>query len=58
MQKRSEMLHFVSSNSAAVLNEGIALPSMVHHLLFKIKDGVTIRRELVSHTGFLDLPDI
>ena len=48
----------LSSNFPGVLNEGIALPSMVHHLLFKIEDGVTISRELVSHTGLLDLPDI
>jgi hypothetical protein len=26
--------------------------------LFKIQEGVTISRELVSHTGFLDLSDI
>lgn len=34
------------------------MSSMVHHLLFEIQDGVTISRELESHTGFLDLPDI
>lgn len=53
-----ECSHFVSSNFPGVLNEGIALPFTVHHLLFKIQDGVTISRELVFHTGFLDLHDI
>ena len=58
MQMRCEMPTLLVRIPLAVLNDRIALPTIVHHLLFKIKDGATIRRQLESHTGFLDLPDM